>query len=216
MLHITHQEIIDSKILQQNYYFLEDIFIKYDATKQQFLDTLIHNYELDYTFLLIASAIGSIEELEYIIFLNNSNHILIQQHILNECLNEAIENILPDNVKLLLDLINTPTFVTEPLMDIRLDFHDNKDIHKRDIEEKRLDFITMSNILFNNNSKMNRYTYNLIHFVVYLLDGDPVMYNILAPYFFTQEGIVIMKTITINDPQHFKNLLEKQILTHTL
>ena len=204
MLEVTHQEIIDSGIHADPFIFLIHIFAKYDKSKQHFLDTLIRNYELPYDDVLISASNGTIEGLEYSVELFVTSNTHIHQDILDECLEDSIRNVLPDNVELLLKLSNNPILSDDSFQYIKID-DDDGDIFKRNKEEKISDFRRMSDILFNSKSKINRYTKRLIHYLINLSEKHTLLYKILRPYFFTSDGEYIMLKIIKNENDFFKD-----------
>lgn len=212
MLNMTHEDVIGIKFDHKTQ-FLNIIFADYDDTKKHFLDTLIERCELRHISVFMASSESTIEGLEYGIRLCLEKEYNIPQYIIDNCIGRAMGNILPDNVKRLLDFsgIITPNIYS---VESILDFIDIK----RSKEEIIEDFIKLAEILFNNNPKINRWHKNLIKFIIQLstsnMNYDKAIFNILFPYFFTKEGIPIMKLLLkdeIDIQDNFDTIVETML-----
>lgn len=208
MLRITHQEVVDSNINIFKSSLLENFFITYDDTKKQFLDTIIENYELNHNDILFVSSYDSIEGLEYAMKFYQSKENIIDADIIKNCLNTATERVLPLNVKFLLDFSTETTLHPHSLGRFGLEFVGQKCISERNKLEKKKDFIKMVDILFSPESKINRYTRDLVLHLVKIQCSAPPhreIFDILYPYFFTIQGIEIMTTLMENELPYYKD-----------
>lgn len=212
MLNITHEDVVGIKFDHKTQ-FLNIIFADYDDSKKHFLDTLIKSCDIRHISVFMASSGSTIEGLEYGLCLCLEKEYNIPQYIIDNCIGRAIRNILPDNVKRLLDFsgITTPNIYSVKSI---LDFIDIK----RSKEEIIEDFIKLAEILFNDNPKINRWNKNLIKFLVQLstspMNYDKDIFNILFPYFFTKEGIPIMKLLLkdeIDIQDNFDTIVETML-----
>lgn len=206
MLQITHQEVVDSNINIFKSSLLENFFITYDDTKKQFLDTIIKTHELNHRDILFVSSYGSIEGLEYAMKFYQSKENIIDADIIKNCLNNSTERVLPLNVKFLLDFSTKTTLHPNSLGGFGLGFGDPKGIRERNKLEKKKDFIKMVHILFSSESKINRYTRDLIlHLVKIQCSASKEIFDILYPYFFTIQGIEIMTVLMENELPYYKD-----------